>query len=77
VTVGTFERIWPWLLFAGAGVLTLAVIRTWRRGWLKDEDGVVFHRKDHPRSFLVNDLLGVASVAIMIYVGFGALNGWK
>ena len=57
--------------------MALVQIRTWRRGWFRDEDGVVFHRKDHPRSFVFNDLLGVASVAILVYLGLGALNGWK
>jgi hypothetical protein len=75
--MGTFERLWPYLMFAAALVMALAAARTHLRGWLKDEDGVIYHRKDHPRSFLVNELLGVASVAILIYVGFGALYGWK
>jgi hypothetical protein len=75
--MGTLERLWPYLLFAGAGVMALVVIRTHMRGWIRDEDGEIFYRKDHPRSFLINGLLGVASVFILIYVGFGALYEWK
>ena len=36
-----------------------------RRGWLKDEDGEIQRREDHPRSFLFNELLGVVSVGLV------------
>ena len=75
--MGTLESLWPYFLFAVAAVLALAVIRTHLRGWFRDEDGEIHHRKGHPRAFLVNELLGVACVLIVIYVGFGALYGWE
>jgi hypothetical protein len=69
--------IWPYLMFAAAAVMAAAALRTHLRGWVKDEEGVVYHREDHPRSFLVTELLGIASVGILIYVGFGAMYGWE
>ena len=71
------EPVWPYLLFAAAGVMAFFAVRTHRRGWFKDEDGEIQRREDHPRSFLFNELLGVVSVGLLIYLGYMALNGWK
>ena len=71
------EPIWPYLLFTAAGMMAFWTIRTHRRGWFKDEDGEIQRRVDHPRSFVVNELLGVVSVGILIYLGFMALYGWR
>jgi hypothetical protein len=46
--MGTLESLWPYFLFGAAVVMAAATIRTHLRGWIKDEDGEVFYRKDHP-----------------------------
>lgn len=71
------EPIWPYMMFAAAGVMILYAIRTHRRGWFKDEDGEIQRREDHPRSFVFNELLAVVGIGILVYVGLMALNGWK
>ena len=75
--MGTLEGLWPYFLFGAAVVMAAAAIRTHLRGWIRDEDGVIRYRKDHPRAFLITELLGVAGVVILIYVGLGALYGWE
>lgn len=71
------EPVWPYLLFAGAAVGVFLSIRTHRRGWFKDEDGVIQYRKDYPWSFAFNELLGVVGIGILLYAGYMSLNGWK
>jgi hypothetical protein len=73
----TLEKLWPYFLFACAAVMTGYTILTAIRGRVKDEDGGIHHRDAAPRAFIFTQLLQIAGIAILIYVGFGALKGWK
>ena len=58
--------------------MAVYTVLTWRRGWIRnEEDDETVHRRDHPRSFAFMQLLQVAGVAILLFTGLRALQGWK
>jgi hypothetical protein len=58
--------------------MAVYAVLTWRRGWIRnEEDDETVHRRDHPRSFAFMQLLQVAGVAILLFTGLRALQGWK
>jgi hypothetical protein len=58
--------------------MAVYTVLTWRRGWVRnEEDDEIVYRKDHPRSFAFVQLLQIVGVAILLYVGLRALQGWK
>jgi len=51
---------------------------TWQRGWIRnEEDSETVYRKDHPRSFVFLQFLQIVGVAILLWTGLRALQGWK
>ena len=76
--MSTLERLWAYALLAGAAAMAVFAVRSWSRGWIRnDEDNETVYRKDHPRSFAFLQLLQIASVAILLYAGLRVLDGWK
>jgi hypothetical protein len=76
--VSTLEQFWAYALLTGAAAMAVFTVRTWSRGWIRnDEDDEIVYRKDHPRSFVFLQLLQLAAVAILLFVGLGALQGWN
>jgi hypothetical protein len=76
--MSTLERLWAYALLAGAVAMAAFTVLTWSRGWIKNEDDdEIVYRKDHPRSFAFAQLLQIAGIAILVFVGLRALDGWK
>jgi hypothetical protein len=76
--VSTLEQFWAYALLTGAAAMAVFAVRTWSRGWIRnDEENEIVHRKDHPRSFVFLQLLQIAAVAILLFVGLHALQGWN
>ena len=76
--MSTLERLWAYALLTGAAAMAVFTVLTWSRGWIRnEEEGEVVQRKDHPRSFAFMQLLQIAGVAILLFVGLRALDGWK
>jgi predicted RNA-binding protein len=75
--MSTAELLWGCFILAGAAAMAGYTVLTQTRGWAKDEDGEIHQRDDRPRAFLFTQLLQVASVAVLVYVGVRALDGWK
>jgi len=76
--MSTLEQLWAYALLAGAGAMAVYTALSWSRGWIRnDEDDTIVHRKDHPRSFAFMQVLQIVAVAILLFVGLGALHGWK
>ena len=74
----TLERLWAYALLAGAVVMAAFTAMTWSRSWIKNEDDdEIVCRKYHPRGFVFSQLLQIAAVAILVFVGLRALDGWK
>ncbi|MCW4460145.1 hypothetical protein OK349_00360 [Sphingomonas sp. BT-65] len=77
MTVTSLERLWAYLFFVGAFAMLVAMVRTAIRGWARDEDGVVHYRDDGPYAFMFMQALQLGSVALLVALGFMALNEWK
>ena len=76
--MSTLERLWAYALLAGAVAMAVFTLRSWSRGWIRnDEDNEIVHSKDNSRSFAFLQLLQIVSVAILLYVGLRVLDGWK
>ena len=76
--MSTLERLWAYALLTGAAAMAVFTVVTWSRGWIRnEEEGEIVYRKDHPRSFAFMQLLQIAGVAILLFVGLRALDGWK
>ena len=75
--MGTAELLWGYFLLAGAAAMAGFTVLTQIRRWARNEDGEIHHQKDHPPAFLFTQALQVASVALLVYLGLRALDGWK
>jgi hypothetical protein len=75
--MSTAELLWGYILLAGAAAMAGFTVLTRHRRWARNEDGEIHHQKDHPRAFLFTQALQVASVALLVYLGLRALDGWK
>jgi hypothetical protein len=76
--MSTLEQFWAYALLAGAAAMAVFTVLTWSRGWIRnDEEDEIVHRKDHPRSFIFLQLLQIAAVVILLFVGLRTLQGWN
>jgi hypothetical protein len=72
------EQLWAYALLAGAAAMAMYTVLSWSRGWIRDdEEDTIIYRKDHPRSFAFMQLLQIVAIATLLFVGLGALHGWK
>ena len=71
------EQLWAYALLAGAAAMAVYTVLSRSRGWIRNEEDEIVHRKDHPRTFAFMQLLQIAAVAILLFVGLDALHGWK
>ena len=70
----TLEQWFGYAILAGAPVMAAVAVRDARRGWVMDEDGKVFWRRDNPATFVTHHLFQLAAIVVLVLTGFGVLG---